>query len=256
MRALTRLAGPRLADAQLTHLERSRIDVALARQQHQAYRAALSNLGLEVEVLPALDGFPDAPFVEDVALSFPEVNVACRPGAPSRAGEVDSLLPSLGLDRPLRRLTAPATLDGGDVLRVGREVFVGRSTRTNDEALGQLAALLGPHGYRVQAVTVKGALHLKTAVTSLPDGRLLLNRAWLDASAFGDFSVVEVDPTEPFAGNCLHVGGPVLLPSAFPRTAERLTHAGLTVRPVELSEFGKAEAGLTCLSVLVDVSAA
>ncbi len=249
MRALTRLPGPKLAHAELTHLARQPIDLALALKQHAAYRAALEGLGLSVEVMPALEGFPDAPFVEDVALSFPELNVVCRPGAASRSGEVDAFVAHLGIDRPLHRLTAPATLDGGDVLRVGREVFVGLSTRTTAAAVEQLASALARHGYRVHRVRVPGALHLKTAVTALPDGRLVMNRAWVEAGAFEGFTVVDVDPREPFAANCLHAGGAVL--HAFPATATRLERAGFEVRLLELSEFGKAEAGLTCLSVVV-----
>ncbi len=247
-RALTRRPGPRLVEAQLTHLARTPIDVDAALRQHDRYVEALRSAGLEVVVLPTLPDFPDCAFVEDVLLSLPGLDVLCRPGAATRRGEPEAIASQLDEGRLVGRITVPATLDGGDVLRVGRTLYVGRSSRTNAEGRTQLAALVRPHGYRLEPIEVRGALHLKTAVTALPDGRWLINPEWVDSAPFHGC----VPVGEPFGANSLSVGERVLYPAAFPRTAERLEAAGFALERVEISEFGKAEAGLTCLSVLLD----
>lgn len=251
IRAVVRQPGPELANAELTHLARQPIDAAAAATQHQAYAAALTAAGVAVTVLPALPGHPDAAFVEDCALVLPELIVALRPGAASRRGEVASLMAALPDDRPRSALAAPATMDGGDVLAVGRTLFVGRSSRTNAEGVAALAAAVTRFGYRVVALEVVHSLHLKTAMTLLPDGRVLANPAWVDAAATG-CPVLACDPAEPFGGNSLSIGGHTLYPAAQPRTAALLDAAGLTVVPVDIGEFARAEAGLTCLSVLVE----
>jgi dimethylargininase len=249
VRALTRLPGPRLAEAQLTHLARTPIDWALAARQHARYVEALRLAGLTVTVLATLPEFPDCPFVEDVLISLPELHVLCRPGAPSRRGEVEAMVSQLDDGRPLERLQAPATLDGGDVLRIGRRLLVGQSTRTSAEGLRQLEGLVARYGYTVEPVAVHGALHLKTAVTALPDGRWLLNPEWLDPTPFRGEGWLTVD--EPFGANSLSVGERLLYPAGLPRTAERLAAAGFALDLIDISEFGKAEAGLTCLSVVL-----
>jgi len=240
-----------MAEAELTHLERRPLDLDLAERQHEDYAALLRSLAAEVTTAPALPEFPDSCFVEDVALAFPECIVLTRPGAQSRLSEPETLAPHLPGDRPIVRLTAPARLDGGDVLVVGKSVFVGLSTRTNAKAAAQLDIFLRPHGYSIASVRVQGALHLKTAVTALSDGRLLINPAWIDPGSFEPRATLLIAPEEPFAANTLSIGGAILVQSGAPRTAGRLQELGLDVRPVDISQFAAVEAGLTCLSLII-----
>lgn len=252
---LTRRPSATMTDAELTFLGRDPIDVALAERQHARYRAALAGAGVAAIDLPALDSCPDATFVEDTLIALPEVFVLCRPGALSRQPEVASIAAALPGDRPVRVIDAPATIDGGDVLRIDRTLFVGLSTRTNADALAQLQAHVGPFGYSVVPVRVPGALHLKTAVTSPRPGVLVMNREWVDASAFAGFRIIDVAPGEPFAGNTLVLGDRVFVQAAHAGTAARLADAGIPTTPLDISEFAKAEAGLTCMSVLIPPAA-
>jgi dimethylargininase len=249
--AFTRAVPDRLAACELTHLARQPIDVARARAQHAAYEDALRGCGCEVRALPPLPEQPDAVFVEDTAVVLDEVAVITRPGAESRRPETRSVATALAPLRPLRFVAEPGTLDGGDVLVLGRRVFVGLTTRSNAAAVGQLGEWLAAFGYAVRGVPVAGALHLKTAVTALGGGVLLVNPAWVDPAPFAAEEVVEVDPSEPHAANALAIDGRVILPAAHPRTAERVRALGLEVVPVEVSELAKAEAGVTCCSLLV-----
>jgi dimethylargininase len=255
--ALTRGVSPAFARCELTHLTREPIDVGLAERQHAAYEALLAELGCDVERLPVEPELPDSVFVEDAAVVLDELAVITRPGAASRRAETASVAAALGRHRPLVHVAAPATLDGGDVLRLGRRLFVGRSARTSSAGIAQLAAFVGPFGYSVTAVPLDGCLHLKTAVTEVADGVLLVNRAWLDAAAFAGYEVQEIDPAEPFAANALRVVdgrggvGTVVLPAAFTRTRARLEARGIPVRTVDVSELAKAEGGVTCCSLLV-----
>jgi dimethylargininase len=177
--------------------------------------------------------------------------VATRPGAEARRGEVAEAAAALSRYRPVRSIDAPGTMDGGDVLVAGRRVFVGLSSRTNAAAVRQLGALLAPWGYMVSEVPVAGCLHLKSAVTSVGEGILLLNPDWVSPASFGGFDLVLVDPREPAAGNALGLRGRVIFPSVFPRTAERLDANGLRVVSVDVSELAKAEGAVTCCSLIV-----
>ncbi|MBK8285479.1 MAG: dimethylargininase [Ahniella sp.] len=250
---LTRRPG-NMAAAELTFMHRDPIDAALAELQHTAYRTALAAVTLAQIDLPALDGHADATFVEDTLLAFPEIFVLCRPGAVSRQGEVDSIAAALPKDRPLVRLAAPVTIDGGDVLRIGKTVYVGLSTRTNSAAITALTETLQPSGYEVVAVNVPGALHLKTAVTSPAPGLVVINRNWVDADVFAGFEQIHVSADEPFSGNTLPVGDRVFVQGLHPRTAEQLARRGIAVQLLDISEFAKAEAGLTCMSVVIPES--
>jgi dimethylargininase len=248
--ALMRGVPPTLALCELTFREREPIDLDRAVAQHAAYADLVRSLGLEVVELPADPALPDCCFVEDTAVVLDEVALLTMPGAPSRRGEVPAVEEALARFRPLERTRLPATLEGGDVLRVGHRIFVGRSERTNEAGIARLAAVAEPLGYRVLPVTVTGCLHLKSAVTALDDERLLANPAWLDPSPFAGLGIVAVDPDEPGAANVLRVGGAVVAHAGFPRTADRLDELGYTVRPLDVSEFIKAEAALTCKSLL------
>jgi dimethylargininase len=241
--ALTRGVSPSLSRCELTHLPRVPIDAARAAAQHRAYRDALAAAGCEVLELPPEPALPDSVFVEDVAFVVDEVAVVLRPGAAAVAG-------ALARHRPLARIVPPGTVDGGDLLRIGRTVYAGASGRTDADGIAQLSATLAPHGYAVRPVPVCGCLHLKSAVTEVGPSLLLGNRAWVDTAAFGGVEWVDVHPDEPGAGNALLVGETVVFPASHPRTADRLAGRGLDVRLVDVSELEKAEGAVTCCSIL------
>jgi len=253
--AITRAVGPELAGCELSFVPRAPIDLGRAMAQHEAYCEALVAAGCEVLALPALPDHPDAVFVEDTALVFDEVAVLTRPGAESRRGEVASIAAALAPHRSLLRIEAPGTLDGGDVLRVGRDVFVGRSARSNGAGIAQLATLLAPHGYRVQGVATRDCLHLKSAATVVADDTLLVQPAWVDPAVFAGCTLIEVDPAEQHPANALRIGDTVIQPDCFPRTRARLEAAGIRVLPVDVSELQKAEGAVTCCSLVLGVRA-
>ena len=219
------------------------------RAQHAAYADALRAAGLEIEMLDPLIGFPDAYFVEDVAVVAPELAVVARPGAASRRGEADAIVPVLARHRALARLEEPATLDGGDVLIAGRTVFVGVSARTNEEGAAQLARVLEPHGYRSRTVPVASGLHLKSSVNWLGDETLLVSERLADRPEFRPFRRIVVDATEEPACNTLLVNGTVLTPAGFPKVRRQLDQIGLPVMELDLSEARKMDGGLTCMSL-------
>lgn len=189
-------------------------------------------------------------FVEDALLVVNEVAILTRPGAASRRGEGESLVPVISPYREIRRLAEPATLEGGDVMVIGRDVFVGLSTRTNPAGIAQLADAFDPFGYRVRGVRVDGCLHLKSACCSVGDGRILANPGWIDSNELPGYEMIGVSPDEPGAANVLRLGDTVLMPASFPQTREILEAAGLKVLVIDISELMKAEAGVTCSSVI------
>lgn len=248
--ALTRPVSSAIADCELTHLERVPIDVPRARAQHAAYATALRERDCRVITLPGADDLPDSVFVEDTAIVLDEIAIITRPGAPSRRAEVDAVAAELARHRPVTRMQPPATLDAGDVLRIGRTLFVGASGRTGSAGIAALRTAAEPFGYRVVPVALTGCLHLKTAATAVAADRLLVNPQWVDTSAFGKVQRIEVAPHEPFAGNALLVGDHVIYAAAFPATCERLVSAGIAVHTVDVSELAKAEGGVTCCSIV------
>lgn len=247
--ALVRPPGPRLAEGLVTHVERRPVDLRLATRQHAAYVAALRAAGWRIRAVAGADALPDAVFVEDTVVVCGGLAVLGRSGAPDRRPEVtgtEKAVRGLGLD--VARIEPPGTLDGGDVLQVGDTVYVGRSGRTNDEAICQLAPLLGGLGRRVVPVKVSGCLHLKTAMTALPDGGLIGVPEWVDTSALPGLQVAP----EPEGAHVVVLGEDhVLLAASAPRTAERLAADGLRVTVVDVGEFEALEGGVTCLSVLI-----
>lgn len=251
--ALTRALSPRIAECELTHLGRSPIDVERARAEHAAYEAALRALGCAVERVPAAPELPDSVFIEDTVVVLDELAVICRPGAESRRPETAGVAAALRAFRPLAAVLAPGTLDGGDVLRVGRRLLVGRSARTNDAGIRQLRSIVSSQGYEVVAVPFSGCLHLKTAATLVADDVALVNPAWVKVAALAPLRTIAVDAAEPFGANALRVGDAVVYPSEFPRTIARLAAEGITVRTVPAGELAKAEGGVTCCSVLFTV---
>jgi len=251
MLALVREVSPQLPHCELSHLERAPIDAGRALVQHRAYTQALEALGCALQWLPPLPECPDGVFVEDTAVVLPEIAVVTRPGAASRRGETASVAAALGLRLPAVQITAPGCLDGGDVLRIARTLYVGVSGRTNEAGSAQLAQLLGPYGYRVETVPLEGCLHLKSAGSFIPPDVLLVNPAWVEARAFGEWRVIAVDEREPHAANTLTLGDTTLVSAAYPHTCRRLEAAGVRTRAVDVSELHKAEGGLTCMSLLL-----
>ena len=173
-----------------------------------------------------------------------------RPGAVSRRGEVGLIEPEVARLRPVVRVEPPATLEGGDLLRLGRTLYVGLSPRTNAGGAAALRRLVAPHGYEVVTVEPRGCLHLKTGCSGLDDSTVLVNPEWVDAEVFRGREVLAVDAAEPWAANVVSVNGSACVSDAFPRTAEMLASRGYDVRAVEVSEFAKAEGALTCMSLL------
>ncbi len=250
--AITRAVSPALNRCELEFLDRQEIDLAKATEQHETYQRFLEGMGASVLSLPAEMDLPDSVFVEDPAVVVDEVAVMTRMGALSRRREVESLAAALAVFRPLRWIEEPATLEGGDVLRIGRRVFVGASARTNAAGIDQLRRELEPFGYTVEAVEVRRCLHLKSAVTYLGDGAIVINRSLIDPAPLRDFRMVDVAAGEPWAANTLALGGVVLIPAAYPETASILEREGFKVRSIDISELMKAEAGLTCSSLIFE----
>ena len=248
--AIIREPAATLAACELTFLDRSEINYEKALVQHGAYRMVLKALGLQVVCLPALADFPDSTFVEDTAIVLPDIAIITNPGAESRRGETESMADVLSEYRDLAFIEFPATIDGGDVLTVGKTCFVGISSRTNRQGFETFSALVRPLGYIATAVETKDSLHLKTAITAVSDDTLLVNPQWLDTADFTGFRILE--SCETFGANVLRVGDHIVVHEGFTQTNEMLRNEGFDLKSVNISEFLKAEAGLTCLSIIFE----
>jgi len=246
--------SPAIVNCQLTHLARAPIDVQRARVQHSDYEQALERLGCTVTRLPGGADLPDSVFIEDIAIVFDEVAIITRPGAVSRRAEIAEVAAAVSRHRPVVHVVAPGTIDGGDVLAVGRSVFVGRTSRTNDAGIEQLRTALAPYAYRVRPATVRGCLHLKSAITALDDRTLLANRRWILEEEFADFDLVDVDTAEPMGANIVRVGPNLLYAAAFPRTLDLLQGRGYAAVTIDVSEIAKAEGAVTCCSLIFQSS--
>jgi dimethylargininase len=217
--------------------------------QHQAYLQALTESGLEVILLEDEPDYPDAYFVEDTAIVTPQVAVITRPGAPSRRGEEETIVPVLRRFRPITRIEAPGTLDGGDVLMAGNHFFIGSSLRTNWEGAAQLADALKQHGHTAEVVPVEAGLHLKSSVNYLGENTLLVTEALANYPGFAGYQRIILHPDEEYAANTLRINHVLLTPSGFPRTLEQLSRLGLKVIELDVSEVHKMDGGLTCMSL-------
>jgi len=251
MRAIVHAPGPALARCEVTFVARQPIDVGRATAQHRDYCALLAACGVEVESVAVSPDHADAVFVEDTAVVLDECAVLGAMGVASRRDEVAAIAPVLRRFRSVHAVNAPAKLEGGDVLRIGRTLYVGRSARTNEHGVKALAAIATPLGYRVVPVDVRGCLHLKTACTAAADDLLLANPAWLDLAPFAGLRVVAVDAAEPFGANLLRLDDTLLASASFPRTNAQLRALGLPLHTVAIDELEKAEAGMTCMSLLL-----
>jgi len=249
--AITRDVSPRFNECEITHIRRTPIDVKIAQSQHHEYVQVLKELGCAVLELPAEADLPDSVFVEDTAIVLSDVALITKPGADSRKPETESIARALAPYRELVFIESPATVDGGDVLVVGKNIFVGLSTRSNKQAIDQMNQLLGKYGYKTQAVEMRDCLHLKTAVTRVDDNTLLINRNWVDVENFEGYDLIHIDPSEPFAANCLPVNGSIIYPTTFTKTTAKLEARGYKIKPVVVDELAKAEGAVTCCSLIV-----
>jgi dimethylargininase len=226
------------------------IDVALAQKQHAEYVAALRETGVRVEILDAAEKFPDACFMQDPALVINGLAILNRMGAPSRVGETDLVADILRARFETHALTAPASLEGGDVLNCGDRLIVGVSARTNQEGIAQLRAVLEPRGIRVDATPVGNFLHLLTAVTYVGQGIIVVHEDFAAHPLLRAFDKVRVSRDEAYAANALGIGKYVILPAGFPNTAAQIRAKGFEVLQAPMSEFYKADGGVSCLSLL------
>lgn len=251
--AITRQVSRSLNDCELTFLERQPINVARARGQHAQYEAALKELGIAVLTLPEEPDLPDSVFVEDTAVVLDECAIIMRPGAAPRRQETKSIAEILAGFRELRHIQAPARVDGGDVLRLGKRIYVGLTQRSDTNAIEQMQDMVAPLGYAVEPIRVSGCLHLKSAATEIAPDLLVVNPTWVDPAAFHGVKFLAIDPSEAHAANTLRLGDSVLCSGAFPRTIERLSRAGIHSVIVEADELAKAEGALTCCSLIVSI---
>jgi len=257
--AITRQVSPSINRCELTFHVKEPIDVAKAIAQHEAYEQTLRQLGIYVVSLEAQPDLPDAVFVEDAAVVVDELAVIPIMGAASRRPETESLSRALSTYRPLSFMQPPATLDGGDVMRIGRQVFVGASSRTNAEGIAQLRAALEPFEYEVIAVDVCGCLHLKSACTYVGENSILVNRDLINVMPLSEYELIDVPASEPGSANVLLIDTviqdtrrEVIVPNAFPQTIALLEGRSLRVKAIDVSEFQKAEGGVTCKSIIFE----
>ena len=250
--AFVRRPASSLVHCEVTHVAREKIDLPSAFRQHQEYCQAIQNGGITVESLPPEESFPDGACIEDNAIILPELAVIASMGTASRQSEPALLVSVLSRHRRLVGVSPPATIEGGDVFRIGKTLYVGASSRTNRAGVNALRDVVEPLGYGVALLPIRGCLHLKTACTPLDDDTLLVNPDWLDGDALKTFRLVSIPPEEPFAANVLRLPAGILGNAAYPRTLDLIQAHGYPVTGVELTEFSKAEAGPTCLSLIVD----
>ncbi len=236
----------------LTYLPTQAIDTERAARQHRSYAELLRRCGVEVILLESNRHLPDSVFIEDTAVVLDELAIITSMGVASRRAETAAIQSALQAYRPTVRIAPPARIEGGDVLRIGRDLYVGRSTRTNDRGIAALKALAQPHGYAVRSVAVSGCLHLKTGCTALDEKTVLINPAWVDPAPFEALQRISVPPEEPFSANILGINGRLCIHSGFKKTRQTIERHGYRVDTIDISEFLKAEAGLTCMSLIFE----
>ena len=252
LRALTHKVSSRIAECEVTFVDRLPIDLPRAARQHDDYCEALRGLGVIVEELSENESYPDACFVEDTAIVVDELAIICSMGVASRRGETMLIERELSKYRDIAHISLPATIEGGDVLRIGKKIFIGRSSRTNLEGIEGLTRILEPYGYRVVPVQTKGSLHLKSACTAIDEETLFVNPEWVELDAFRGFKLAYTPAEEPWSANILRVGTSVCVQAGFPRALELLERMAERVEVIDISELRKAEAGLTCSSIIFE----
>ena len=250
--AITRTPSVELSNGLTTaNLGPPEYDKAL--KQHGQYVELLIRLGLKVEVLAPVAEFPDAHFVEDTAVVFPELALIMRPGAPSRRGEAGLMVPVLANYRKVVRIDPPGILDGGDVLTIGKNIFVGLTDRTNRAGFDQLSEILKPLNYNCQAIPVTAGLHLKSSVNYIGNDTILVTQELAGNRVWEGYRKIIVDPEETYAANTLWVNDNLLVPAGFPGTTAMIKTLGLPVHELEMTEMQKMDGGLTCLSLRFQV---
>ncbi|WP_454782347.1 dimethylarginine dimethylaminohydrolase family protein [Legionella sp. WA2022007384] len=249
--AIVRTPSPSLIHGLTSAIELGQPDYRKALEQHQSYINALTHCGLEVTVLPASDAFPDSCFVEDPALLTERFALLTRPGALSRQDEVNLIEPCIQTfyKAKTHKIAAPGTLEAGDVMQVEDHFYIGLSQRTNKEGATQLTALLAQYGFKSTVIELNKFLHLKTGVSYLGNGCLLVNGELVNHPAFQSFEQLIVDDNEAYAANCINVNNTVIMPQGFPRSIELVHNSGFQVITVDVSEFRKIDGGLSCLSL-------
>jgi dimethylargininase len=252
LRALTHRVSSRITDCELTFVERTPIDLELARRQHADYEVLLTRLGVMVKTLAENNEYPDACFVEDTAIVIDELAVICSMGVSSRRGETPLIAKELSNYRKLNHISLPATIEGGDVLRVGKQILVGESKRTNTAGIRALSDIVTPVGYKVIAVPTKAGLHFKSGCTAIDEETLFVNPDWIDTEGLKGFKLLLTPSEEPASANLLKVGKTVCLQSEFPRAIDLIQSVVERVETVDMSELRKAEAGLTCSSIIFE----
>jgi dimethylargininase len=246
--ALVREPTPGFAGAISNHPQSDSIDFGKALNQHRQYTNALTRAGLSVIHLDPQENFPDAPFVEDPVVILEDKAVLCSMKAETRRGEGESIISELGRYTSVVYMLPPATLDGGDVMQTEEEIFIGKSTRTNLEGVEFLKTFTKKS---ITVVPVLDGLHLKSAATYLGDGKIILDSSKVEATAFNKFQIFEVSPKESYSANCLVVGSYVIAPQGYPKLAAKIRELGFQVIQIPMSEFEKADGGVTCLSLII-----
>ena len=252
LRALTHKVSPRIAECEVTFIDRSPIDLRLAVLQHDHYCDVLKGLGVTVKKLSENGSYPDSCFVEDTAIVVDELAIICSMGVSSRRGETKLIERELSNYRETAQISLPATIEGGDVLRIGNKILIGQSSRTNLEGIKELAKILEPYGYRVVPVLTKGSLHLKSACTAIDEETLFVNPDWVELDALRGFNLTYTPAEEPWSANTLRVGTTVCVQAGFPRAVQLMERVAERVEIIDISELRKAEAGLTCSSIIFE----
>lgn len=248
--ALTHTVSPNIMNGEVTFIDRKAVNYDLAVQQHDIYCQALSDCGAEVKKLSVNLNSPDSCFVEDTAIIFDEVAIITSMGISSRQHESKTIAPELDRYREIIHIELPAIIEGGDVLQIGRRVYVGLSRRTNIQGVHKLAQILKQWDYEIIPVELKNCLHLKTACTAISEEIILLNPQWVEPETFSDYKVLSVPKEEMWAANTIRVGDRILLQHGFPRTLELVSRNHNALEILNISEFSKIEAGLSCLSLI------
>jgi len=246
---ITHLPSPSLELCELTFLDQETIDIKKAQKEHEDYCTMLEECGAKVIIHDENISLPDSVFVEDPIIVFDEIAILTSMGVESRRKESESMEKTFAKYRNVKRINLPAKIEGGDVLKIGRRIFVGLGARTNEAGIDALRDIIAPYGYEVVSVEVLGCLHLKTGCTALDDKTILINPSWVESNVFGDFTQVNVPKDEPFGANILKINETICMNKAFPKTIELIESLGYSVKSTDITEFVKAEAGLTCMSV-------
>jgi dimethylargininase len=250
LKAITRAVSRHIARCELTFRQREGVDYKRAVRQHAAYCDLLRRHGAQLVELEASDANPDCCFVADTAIVLDEVAVVASMGASSRREETSAVEKILSAHRQISRIKPPATLDGGDVVIIGKQIFVGHSRRTNRQGIEALARILRPLGYEVTPVAVNGSLHLTTACSVLNEETVLVNPRWIDVAPLARLWVIPVPEDEPWAASTMRINDTILVEAAAPRTVKLVGQHSASVEVLDISEFRKAEGSLSCLSIL------